>query len=138
MSEANKALVRSWIDGLNKRDLTVIDRFFDADFVYHRASAPDLKGREALKQFVSLGSAACPDIVYTVEDQVAEGDKVATRWRMEGTQSGPFMGIAPTGKRTSVEGMVIARIADGKIAEGWEIIDTLGLMQQIGALPRRD
>ncbi len=117
------------MEGINKRDLTVIDRLFDADFVYHRASAPDLRGREALKQFVSIGSIACPDIMYTVEDQVAEGDKVATRWRMEGTHSGPFMGIAPSGKHTSVQGMVIARIADGKIAEEWEIIDTLGLMQ---------
>jgi predicted ester cyclase len=70
----------------------------------------------------------------TVEDQVAEGDKVATRWRGEMTHTGKIAGIDPTGRRVTIAGMALERFEDGKIVEGWRNIDVLSLYQQIGAL----
>ena len=79
--------------------------------------------------------AAFPDGRWTIEGQVAEGDKVATRWSFTGTHQGELMGVAPTGKRVTASGMVIDRIVEGKIVEEWEEWDALGMMQQMGATP---
>lgn len=79
--------------------------------------------------------AAFPDGRWTIEDQVAEGDKVVTRFSFTGTHQGEFMGIAPTGKRVTTSGMVIDRIVEGKIVEEREEWDALGMMQQLGAVP---
>jgi predicted ester cyclase len=80
--------------------------------------------------------AAFPDLRFTVEDQVAEGDKVVTRWSSEGTHKGELMGIAPTGKHAAgVTGISIDRYLDGKFVEGWANWDTLGLMQKLGVIP---
>ena len=78
---------------------------------------------------------AFPDLRFTIEDMIAEGDKVATCWRAAGTHQGELMGIAPTGKRVEVIGMIVSRFAGGKIVEDLEVMDTLGLLQQLGAIP---
>jgi steroid delta-isomerase-like uncharacterized protein len=78
---------------------------------------------------------AFPDVQLSIEDQVAEGDKVVTRWIGRGTHQGELMGVAPTGNQVRVDGMTISRIEDGKIIEEWEIYDALGMMQQLGAIP---
>jgi steroid delta-isomerase-like uncharacterized protein len=78
---------------------------------------------------------ASADLRHTIEDMVAEGDKVATRMTSRGTHTGDFRGIAPTGKQFTVTGMDLFRIADGKIAEQWTNLDTLGVLQQLGVLP---
>jgi predicted ester cyclase len=78
---------------------------------------------------------AFPDVLMSVEDQVAEGDKVVTRWIASGTHQGDMMGIAPTGNRVTVAGTSVERIVDGKIEETWDNYDALGMMQQIGAIP---
>jgi steroid delta-isomerase-like uncharacterized protein len=80
--------------------------------------------------------AAFPDTEYTVEQQVDEGDYVVTRWTARGTQSGELMGIPPTGKTVEVTGIAIDRFSDGKIAESWGNWDTMGLLQQLGAVPQ--
>ena len=81
---------------------------------------------------------AFPDLRISVEDQVAEGDKVVTRWRARGTHKGPFQGISPTGKRGEISGTIIDRIADGKIIECWSNSDDLGLLQQLGVVHMPD
>jgi len=134
MSEANKALARRVIEELfTKHNVALIDEFFP-DCVYRAPTVGELRG-EAYRQFLTQVLAAFPDGRWTVEDQIAEGDKVATRWSFTGIHSGILMGIAPTGKQVRTSGVMIDRIVGGKIAEEWEEYDALGMMQQLGAVP---
>ena len=135
MSEENKALVRRVIEeGYNKHNLALLDELY-ADCVYYTPATGELKG-EALKQYYASIFAAIPDIRFTVEDLVAEGDKVAGRWSCTGTHQGEFMGIAPTGKRVTNSGIDIQRIAEGKIVEERGEWDALGFLQRLGAVPQ--
>jgi len=88
-----------------------------------------------MKQFVSMYLTAYPDTHFTIEDQIAEGDTVVTRWTARGTHKGPLMGIPPTGKQVTVTGISIGRVVNGKTVEGWSNYDTLGMMQQLGVVP---
>jgi steroid delta-isomerase-like uncharacterized protein len=134
MSEANKALARRVIEELfTKHNVELIDEFFP-DCVYRAPAVGELSG-EAYKQFLTQVLAAFPDGRWTVEDQVAEGDKVVTRWSFTGIHRGNLMGIALTGKQVKTSGVMIDRIVGGKIAEEWEEYDALGMMQQLGAVP---
>ena len=94
-----------------------------------------LVGREGHKQLIAAFRAAFPDLRVAVEDLLEEGDRVALRWRAEGTHRGELMGIAPTGRRVTLTGIEILRIAGGKIAEYWQSWDRLGMYQQLGAVP---
>ena len=134
MCDANKALVRRVIEELfTKHNVELIDEFFP-DCVYRASAVGELSG-EAYKQFLTQVLAAFPDGRWTVEDQVAEGDKVVTRWSFTGIHRRNLMGIAPTGKQVTTSGVMIDRIVGGKIAEEWEEYDALGMMQQLGAVP---
>ena len=93
---------------------------------------PDL---QSFKRFLAMFRLACPDMRYTVEDMIAEGDKVVDRLTWQATHQGPFMGIPPTGNRLRVTEIHINRIAEGRIVERWAQPDLLGLMQQLGAVP---
>ena len=133
MSEANKAAMRRLIEeGLNKRNFSLINDTY-LDCVYRSPVTGEIRG-EALKQFIKSVLVAFPDARYTVEDQLADGGKVLTRWSFTGTHKGELMGIAPTGKPVRISGMVIDRIVDGKIVEEWEEWDALGMMQQLGVV----
>jgi predicted ester cyclase len=92
-------------------------------------------GREGQKQTITAVRAALPDIRSTIDDLIAEGDKVVWRWTARATHQGPLMGIPPTGKQITFGGIVIDRIASGQIVERWDQTDTLGLLQQLGAIP---
>ncbi len=134
MSDENKALLRRVIEeGFNKHDTAFFDEIY-ADCVYCSPATGELKG-ESLKKFFTSVLAAFPDGRWTIEEQVAEGDKVVTRWSFVGTHLGEMMGLAPTGKRVTGSGMLIDRIVEGKVVEEREEWDTLGMMQQLGALP---
>ena len=89
----------------------------------------------AANQYYATYRAAFPDTHLTIEDQIAEGDKVVTRWTATGTNQGTLMGIPPSGKRVTITGISITRIANGKAVEDWVNFDTLGMLQQIGAIP---
>jgi predicted ester cyclase len=119
-TEANKAIVRRATAALNA---------FDWDTLAE-VMAPELV--EGLKASPFPG--AFPDVHITIEEQIAEGDKVVSRWTDRGTHQGEFMGIAPTGKRIEYTGISIDRIADGKIVESLLESDRLGLMRQLGAV----
>jgi steroid delta-isomerase-like uncharacterized protein len=135
-TEENKALVRRVFEELlNKKNLAAVDESYAAGYVYHGPGGQDTKGPEAFKQLIGGLHTAFPDFHDTIEDQIAEGDKVVTRFIDRGTHQGEFQGIAPTGKRFTMTGLLITRIQDGKIAEEWEELDLLGLMQQLGAIP---
>ena len=135
-TEDNKALVRRAIEGIiNQGNLGMADELFASDYVYAAPGTPEMRGPEGLKQLIGMYRAAFPDIQLTVGEQIAEGDTVVTRWRGTGTHQGELMGVAPTGKRVTVEGMILTRCATGKIVEEFEILDSLGMLQQLGAIP---
>jgi steroid delta-isomerase-like uncharacterized protein len=139
MSEENKALARrSWeIVNQHNPDLDLIDEMYTPDFVWHEPDQ-DIQGSEEAKQFVATFLEAFPDLNVTVEDEIAEGDKVVTRWTIRGTHQGELMGIAPTEKQIELKGITIHRFEGDKIAEEWERYDNLGMMQQLGALPAQE
>jgi steroid delta-isomerase-like uncharacterized protein len=140
MSEENKTTARrAFEEGWNEGRLEVADEISTPDAVNHDAQDPfpELRGPESPKRLISMYREAFPDTHMTVEQQIAEGDFVVTRWRATGTHRGELMGLAPTGKQVEVTGITIDRFEGGKIAESWTNWDTLGLMQQIGAAPAR-
>ena len=134
-TEDNKALIRrAYEEGFNQRNLAVLDEVNASDLVSHNASTT-MQGLEAFKQFLSLYLSAFPDARFTVEEEIAEGERVASRYTFRGTHQGELMGIPPTGKQVTVTGMIINRIANGKSEEGWLNFDALGMMQQLGVVP---
>lgn len=134
-TEDNKALMRRVYEEIyNQKNLTLIDELAAADFVFHGGSRA-IQGREAYKQFALMYIAAFPDLHFTIEDMIAEGDTVVVRHTLRGTHKGDFMGIPPTGKQATVTGITITRIANGKGVETWADGDDLGLMQQLGVIP---
>ena len=137
MAEENKALVRRWFEDLfNEGNLDVADEIIAPDQLDHDPTLPDLPiGPEGQKQLVNLYRSAFPDARITIEEQVAEGDTVVTRWSGRGTHQGELMGVAPTGKQVTITGIVINHISEGKIVESWTNYDALGMLQQIGAIP---
>jgi steroid delta-isomerase-like uncharacterized protein len=135
MSEENKRIARKvFEDVLTERNLAVVDEFVATDYVGHTPLL-ELHGPEGAKQFDAMLHQAFPDLEITVEDQIAEGDKVATRWTARGTHEGEFQNIPPTGRRVEFSGIAIFRIADGEFVEGWNIPDLLGLLRQLGVVP---
>jgi steroid delta-isomerase-like uncharacterized protein len=137
MSEKNETIVRRLFEELwNKGNLSVADELFASTYAHHDASTPDVgRGPESEKKRATLYRTAFPDLRLTIEDMIAEGETVMTRWSCRSTHKGDLSGIAPTGKQVAVTGMTIARFAGGKIVEGWVNWDALGLMQQLGVVP---
>jgi steroid delta-isomerase-like uncharacterized protein len=136
-AEENKALVRrSFEEVFNQGNLDAVEEIFAPDFVLHDPTSPEeIRGTEGMRQYVSMYRTAFPDLQQTIEDQIAEGEKVATRLTGRGTHQGELTGIPPTGNQVEAPGIVINRISGGKIAESWANYDALGMMQQIGAVP---
>jgi len=134
MTETNKAVIRRLFnDCLNRHDLSLYPELY-SDVIYRAPAVGELRGNEH-RHFIESLFAAFPDAHWNLEDQLAEGDKVVSRWTFVGTHLGTFMGIAPTETRVVSGGICIDRIIEGKIVEEWEEWDTLGLMQQLGIVP---
>lgn len=138
MSEANKTLVRRWFEEVwNQGREETIDELFAAHGIGYGlgdTEAP-IRGPAGIKPFVRNLRGALPDIHMKIEDIMAEGDRVTVRITVEGTHKGGNLGVVPTGQRVRIEGIVIVRIANDQIVEGWNSWDQLGLLRQIGALP---
>lgn len=138
MSEENKALARRFMDEVyNKGNLDLIDEVVAPNWVEHNPNTPEgMSGRvDDSKRFVEMYRNAFPDLHITIEDLIAEGDKVVMRWTARGTHQGELMGVPPSGNRVEVTGINIERLEGGKFVESWSNYDFLGLMQQIGAVP---
>jgi steroid delta-isomerase-like uncharacterized protein len=137
MSEQDRATARRYFEEImSQGDLDAIEQVFAADYHDHDpANEDDTRGHDGVRQEVSMYRSAFPDLGFTVEDQLAEGDEVASRWIARGTHDGELMGIPPTGNQVTVHGITIHRFADGKIQEGWWNWDVLGVMRQVGAIP---
>jgi steroid delta-isomerase-like uncharacterized protein len=136
-TEENKQIARRFREELiSTGNLALAAELLAEDYLYHGPDlAGEVRGREAFTQLLTGFRAAQPDMRETVEDQVAEGDRVAQRSVHRSTHQGDLMGVAPTGNAVTVRAIEILRIADGKIAETWVMFDALALLQQVGALP---
>jgi predicted ester cyclase len=143
-TEENKTLVRRMHEQVwNKGNVDILDELMSPDFVDSDAEsgfsllgpAASADGIAAAKQAALAYRAAFADLQFTFEDQVAEGDKVVTRWAAQGTHTGPLGRIPPTGKHGSITGIFIDRLAAGRVVEEWTSFDALGLLHQLGVLP---
>jgi steroid delta-isomerase-like uncharacterized protein len=132
--EENKALIRRWAEVWNQGDLDAVDEFVSDTYVRHDPNTPEVRGPEEEKQLMAMYLSAFPDFHFTIEDMVAEEDKVVGRLTARGTHKGELLGIPPTDKQVTLTMTETFRLAEGKIAEQWVNMDALGMMQQLGAL----
>lgn len=134
MSDQNKLLMRRAVEEIwNQRKFDVLHEYVASDFVIH-APREDIHGRDGAARLFSTLYQAFPDLHFTIEDQLADGDRVVTRWTATGTHTGEFQGIAPTNKQVRLAGTDIDRFANGKVVECWTTTDDLGLLQQLGVI----
>jgi hypothetical protein len=130
-----KALMRRWFEECNKGKtafMAVFDELHAPNIVYHGGGGEEIRGRKDFKQYCSEWLSAFPDIHFTIDDMVVEGDKVAVRLTWTGTHKGELQGIPPTNKKVTSWEIEIDRVAKGKIAEIWTRYDTSSVMQQLG------
>lgn len=134
MSKQNKAIARRFLDELwNRSNFGLVDQLLATDYDGHSSTV--IRGPEGAMEFVPRLRNAFPDFRFSILDQIAEGDIVATRWTIRGTHEGEFEGIPPSGKPIEMTGITIFRIANGKLIEGWTNEDMFGMLQQLGAVP---
>jgi steroid delta-isomerase-like uncharacterized protein len=135
MSDANKALVLRWFNEVwNSGRSDAIDEMFAADGVAHGLAAEKMRGPAGFKAFHAGFRGAFPDVRVQIDDMVAEGDQVAYRFTATGTHRGDQLGFAATGRAVNIQGMGFVRISGGMIVEGWNVLDQLGMMSQLGAV----
>jgi steroid delta-isomerase-like uncharacterized protein len=134
--EENKVVVRRYYrDVLNSGDLNTLDELAVSQYEEHDPLPGQAKGREGLRQRVEMLRRAF-QAHFTIEDIIAEGDKVMVRWTQRGTQVAEFLGMPATGRAFTIAGIDIHRLQDGKLAEHWHVVDLLGQMQQLGLIPQ--
>jgi steroid delta-isomerase-like uncharacterized protein len=133
-TEQNKAIVRHYVDEVaNRRNLAAIDELIAADYLHHsyRGISLERRGPAFVRDDVAALSAIFAEVYWSIEDLIAEGDRVVYRWTAQGVHQGEYMGIAATGKAVTMTGITILRIEHGKIAERWGSADQLGLVRQL-------
>jgi steroid delta-isomerase-like uncharacterized protein len=137
-TQTNKALVRRFYDQvLNGRHMEAIDELAVTGYNEHDPLPGQREGREGLKDRVSmLADGLAP--TFTIEDIIAEGDRVVVRWTNSARHVGNFLGIPPTGRSCAIAGIDIYRLEDGRLAEHWHVIDQLTMLQQLGLMPSPD
>jgi steroid delta-isomerase-like uncharacterized protein len=135
-AERNKAVVRRFIEEVqNQKDWAVYDELNAPDFVNLSAPPGIPRDREGGKMFLAAFANAFPDSHVSIDDMIAEGDRVATKKTLTGTHTNEFNGIAPTGKRVEIQYVDILRLRDGQITEHWLSMNQLSFMQQLGVIP---
>ena len=136
-TELNKKVARQLIEEImNQGNMSLVDDLFAPDFIEHEELPPGMPaGREAVKQLPAILHGAFPDFSATINDLIAEGDRVVVYMTWSGTQQGEWMGMPPSGKPMSINVIDILRVADGKIVEHWGLTDNMAMMQQLGAMP---
>jgi steroid delta-isomerase-like uncharacterized protein len=137
--EENVAVVNRYLEEIwNKGNLDAVDDLLSEDY-RHGTPPPGMEPtREGFKQYVGMVKSAFPDLTLRAEDTIAEGDKVVQRNVGRGTHRGDFVDVPPTGKEVNIDGISIYQVRDGRIVKDWTIVDLMGLMQQIGAIPAPD
>ena len=133
--EQNKALVRRAYEGFNDGNVNILDEVFAPDYVAHFPGTEPVEGRDAAKQLVGAFMEAFPDLQFTIEDQIAEGDKVVTRWTAAGMHTATGPDNTTSDRQVTFSGIDVHRVVGGKIAEHAGISDNLGVLQQLGGVP---
>ena len=134
--EKNKALLRRYVEEvLNKRNIDAVSKFFAANCVDHTAPLGTPPGISGIRQLLAATLEAFSDLYVTIEDMIAEEDKVVSRFKGRGTHTTEFMGVAPTGRKLTMMQINIDYIARGKIVEHWGLADQMALMQQLRVAP---
>jgi steroid delta-isomerase-like uncharacterized protein len=126
---------RMFENAFNQGTFAVVDELVAPDGVTHTPSWGMPNTRQGLKQLIAMFRTAFPDLHCTVEDEISAGDKVAAHWTIRGTHKGPVLGNRPTNRPIVVQGIIFARIESGRIAEGWALLDQMGMLQQLGIVP---
>jgi steroid delta-isomerase-like uncharacterized protein len=135
-AEENKAIMRRYFSVFEQGNIDLLDELLAPDYVNHTPATPDLPtGPEGVKGVVSMFRSGMPDLKVVIEDMIAEGDKVATRYTLEGTHEGELFGVPPTGQRLSIKSFTVERVSDSKIRDHWRVSDNLDMMQQLGIFP---
>jgi steroid delta-isomerase-like uncharacterized protein len=135
-AEENKDIVRRFWGVWEEGNIDLVDELLAPDYINHSPATPDQPtDPEGVKAVVGMFRSGMPDLRVVVEDMIAEGDKVAVRYTLEGTHEGELFGVPPTGQRLSIKSISIEQVSDGKIREHWRITDTLDMMQQLGVVP---
>jgi steroid delta-isomerase-like uncharacterized protein len=133
--EDQNLIVKRWIEAWNKQDLAAARNLLTPDYVRHDANLPDVDGAEAGVDFITTVVSGFPDINLYVEQLIAQDQLGAARLTVRGTHQGPFMGVAPTGREVTIEVVDVYRFDGDRIAEQWVVMNMMGLLQQIGAIP---
>ena len=133
--ETNKSIARQFFEYFSKGEIQKIENLWGSNYKFHFPGSPKALSKEESKQVLKDYVAAFPDLKFTIDYQVAEGDLVVTRITPSGTHKGSFQGISATNKKVAISGIEVHRIVDGKIEEEWAEFDALGMMKQIGAVP---
>ena len=128
--EENKAVVRKAIEAINKQDLSLLDDLVAPNYFDHTIK----QGQEWIKQYIAMLYKGFPDYHGTIEDIIAEGDKVWARVTYAGTHTGEYLGFAPSGKKISYSSVTIKRIVNGKMVEGWTVSDMMDFFKQLGII----
>ncbi|MEO3891514.1 ester cyclase [Nonomuraea sp. B5E05] len=135
----NKATLRRFHDAVSSGDAEIIaatiDEVVDPDVLIRTPLPIETKGAQALKEVFAVLHQAFPDLHIEIEDVIAEGDRVVTRNTVTGTHRGEYMGLAPTGRSITYREILVARFADGRVAETWAVVDVLAQLRQLGAIP---
>jgi steroid delta-isomerase-like uncharacterized protein len=136
MSTNSRAIIQRFIEEiLNQKKLAVADEIVAEDFIELDPFPGQGQGRQGLKDVLGMFFSGFPDMHWVIEDQIAEGDKVVTRFTWTGSQQGTFMGIPATGRQVKVKGVVIDRVVDGRMVDSRILMDSMGMMQQLGMVP---
>jgi steroid delta-isomerase-like uncharacterized protein len=132
-----QTLIQNFVKEIwNKGNFDTTETYWAADYADHNPAVPNqAAGAAGARQVFMAFKSAFPDLHFTIEDILVEGDKVVWRWTSTGTNTGSMMGMPPTGKKATITGIEIYRMAGGKIAERWGNFDQLGLLQQLGVIP---
>ena len=135
-AEEGKAIVRRFWSVWEEGNIDLVDELLAPDYTNHTPASPDQPtGPEGVKGVVAMFRSAMPDLKVIVEDMIAEGDKVAVRYTLEGTHEGELFGVPPTGQRLSIKSISVERVSAGKVREHWRVTDSLDMMQQLGVIP---
>jgi steroid delta-isomerase-like uncharacterized protein len=134
-AEENKAIMRRFWKVWEEGDIDRLDEMLAPDYVNHALAAPDLPpGPEGVKEVIRMFRSGMPNLRVAIEDMIAEGYRVATRYALEGTHRGDLFGVAPKGRRLSIKSITVERLSEGKIVEHWRVTDELDMMRQLGTI----
>jgi steroid delta-isomerase-like uncharacterized protein len=134
-TEENKVIARRCLEAITEKDFAAIEQMYSPAYVRHDPDSPQVHSRDDYRQYLAGLCSIFPDLHFTIEDLIAEGDKVTCRFSIRGTHSRPWRGLPATGKQVMVTGVNISRIAENKVVEDWFNTDIFGLAQQLGAIP---